>query len=207
MSHFVDMTEVRSEPTVLFQPESYVDRLDLPRLFGNSNPVEVELGAGDGSFLAQWAGLNPATNFLGLERLLGRLRKIDRKSRRAGLMNVRVLRLEATYFTEYLLPRDSIAALHIYFPDPWPKRKHRIHRLINERFTSIVQGALAPGGVVYLRTDDLDYFAQMTSVFNANPNFEPGPTPERLAAVITDFERGFNAEGIPTNRAAYRRKN
>ena len=205
MSPFPDMTEVRSGPIVLFQPDSYVDRLDLPRLFGNSNPVEVELGAGDGSFLVQWTGLNPATNFLGLERLLGRLRKIDRKSRRAGLMNVRVLRLEASYFTEYLLPPGSIAAFHIYFPDPWPKRKHRIHRLINERFTSIVQGALAPGGVIYLRTDDLDYFAQMTSVFDANPNFEPVPTPERLAAVITDFERGFNAEGIPTNRAAYRR--
>ena len=206
MSPFADMTEAHLEQPVLFQPDSYVDRLDLPRLFGNTDPVEVELGAGDGSFLVQWAGLNPATNILGLERLLGRLRKIDRKSRRAGLANVRVLRLEATYFTEYLLPRDSVSAMHIYFPDPWPKRKHRIHRLINERFTSIVRGALAPGGVIYLRTDDADYFAQMTSVFSANPNFEPAPTPERLAAVITDFERGFNAQGIPTNRAAYRRK-
>ena len=109
MSPFTDMTEAHLEQPVLFQPDSYVDRLDLPRLFGNTNPVEVELGAGDGSFLVQWAGLNPATNILGLERLLGRLRKIDRKSRRAGLTNVRVLRLEATYEWKQIATRPAIA--------------------------------------------------------------------------------------------------
>ena len=193
------------DPAIIFRPPSYIERLNVVGLFPTQQPVEVELGAGDGSFIAQWAALNPERNFLGIERLLGRLRKIERKSRRAGLANIRALRLEAAYFTEYLLPRESVSAFHIYFPDPWPKRKHRQNRLINEHFTEVLRAALVPGGMVYLRTDDADYFAQMTCVFGANKNFEGLPTPLRLAEVVTDFEREFNAKEIQTRRAAYRR--
>lgn len=192
-------------PAIIFRPPSYVERLDVGALFPTPQPLEVELGAGDGSFFVQWAALNPGTNFLGVERLLGRLRKIERKARRLGLANVRALRLEAAYFAEFLLPRNSVSAVHIYFPDPWPKRKHRANRLINEPFIEVLRAVLIADGIVYLRTDDADYFAQMTRVFDANKNFALVPTPERLAAVLTDFERTFVARGIQTNRAAYRR--
>jgi len=190
-------------PSLIHQPASFVERLDLSRMFPSMQPLEVELGAGDGSFLVQWARVNPGRNFIGVERLLGRLRKIDRKGRRAGLTNLRALRIEAGYGIEYLLPPGATQALHVYFPDPWPKKKHRRRRLINARFTEVAARALAPGGVVYLRTDDADYFAHMTEVFNANASFRPVPTPENLSAVVTDFEREFNARGIPTLRAAY----
>lgn len=190
---------------VIVRPESYVERLDVHGLFAGSQPVEVELGAGDGSFLIQWASLNPGINFLGVERLLGRLKKIEKKSRRLELKNVRALRLEAAYFTEYLLPPNSISAFHIYFPDPWPKRKHRQNRLINAPFAEALRSALEPAGFVCLRTDDADYFRQMLEVFGSNLNFESVETPERLAAVLTDFERDFNAKGISTLRAAYRK--
>ena len=198
-------TRAASLDTIRFCPASYVKPVDLHALFSNGHPIEVELGAGDGSFLVQWARLNPGTNFLGLERLLGRLRKIERKATRAGLTNIRLLRLEAAYFTEFLLPDDSLSALHIYFPDPWPKRKHRANRLINEHFTEVARRKVVMGGTVYLRTDDHDYFAQMTRVFGANQQFELMLTPEALATVVTDFERTFNAQGIATQRAAYRR--
>jgi tRNA (guanine-N7-)-methyltransferase len=92
--------------------------------------------------------------------------------------------------------------LHIYFPDPWPKRKHQRHRLINETFPELVQLALVPAGRVYLRTDDRDYFAQMQRVFE-NSSFRSVETPPELAAVRTDFEAAFNTRGIPTLRAAY----
>jgi tRNA (guanine-N7-)-methyltransferase len=195
----------RLQSSFQVRPASYVERLNLRALFPRAQPVEVELGSGDGSFITQWATLNPETNFLAVERLLGRLRKIERKSRRAGLTNVRMLRLEASYFADYLLSPESITAFHIYFPDPWPKRKHRANRLINERFTEVLRAALHIGGIIYLRTDDADYFSQMTRVFESNKNFDTVQTPERLANVLTDFERTFNAEGIQTNRAAYRR--
>lgn len=95
-----------------------------------------------------------------------------------------------------------MSALHIYFPDPWPKRKHQRHRLINETFPELVQLALVPAGRVYLRTDDRDYFAQMQRVFE-NSSFRSVETPPELAAVRTDFEAAFNTRGIPTLRAAY----
>jgi len=189
--------------SLLVTIHSIVERLDLAQLFPQPQPLEVELGSGDGSFLAAYAKLHPEKNFVGVERLLGRIRKTDRKGRRAGLTNLRGVRIESTYFLEYLLPAHAAAAIHVYFPDPWPKRKHRRHRLINERFPELARLALAPGGVVYLRTDDADYFEQMTLVFAASAHFRALETPAELSAVTTDFERGFNAEGIFTNRAAY----
>ncbi len=176
----------------------------MDTLFPAARPLEVELGSGDGSFLAQWAKLNSERNFLGVERLLGRLRKLDRKGQRAGLMNLRLMRIEASYFLEFLLPRASVSVLHVYFPDPWPKRKHRKNRLVNERFPEVVERVLVPGGIVYLRTDDADYFEQMLEVFAADKRFVPMETPGELAAVVTDFERGFQARGVATRSAAYR---
>jgi tRNA (guanine-N7-)-methyltransferase len=177
----------------------------LETVFASSQPLEVELGAGDGSFAIQYAACHPERNFLAVERLLGRLRKIDRKGRRAGLANLRVLRLEASYLVEYLLPPGSVAAFHIYFPDPWPKRRHKKNRLINEAFARSAHRALTAGGIVYLRTDDTDYFAQMNEVFGAGADFRPVPTPTDLRVVVTDFERDFHARGVPTLHAAYAR--
>ena len=191
--------------SLIYRPPSYVERLDLPRLFPKTQPLEVELGSGDGSFLLEWARRHPEHNFLGIERLLGRTRKLDRKGLRLGLLNLRGIRLEASYFLEYLLPPGSVQALHIYFPDPWPKRKHRKYRLINPRFTEVVAEVLKPAGAVCLRTDDADYFAQMSSVFRHNTNFREVETPSDLSGVLTDFERGFMARGTPTLRVAFER--
>jgi tRNA (guanine-N7-)-methyltransferase len=197
--------KIISRKTAIFQPSSYVERLHWSQIFPVERPVEVELGTGDGSFIAQWAALQPERNVLGLERLLGRLRKADRKIGRGGLENVRLLRLEAAYFVEYLLPPKSVSALHIYFPDPWPKRKQRKNRLINERFAQATAAALVSGGAVYLRTDDRDYFDQMMSVFGGNACFREMDTPTDLREVLTDFERGFQARGVQTLRTAFQK--
>jgi len=190
--------------SLIYKIPSIVERIDLAQLLPQSQPLEVELGSGDGSFLVNYARAHPEHNFLGVERLLGRLRKLDRKGLRAGLTNLRGVRIESAYFLEYLLPPRSASALHVYFPDPWPKRKHRKHRLINARFTELARQSLAPDGVVYLRTDDEDYFSQLVNVFAANPAFRLVETPKSLSAVLTDFERNFQARGVATRRAAYR---
>lgn len=192
-------------PDLIYPLGSVTERLSLAHLFPTPQPLEVELGCGDASFLAEYARQHPEINFLGVERLLGRIRKLDRKGRRNGATNLRGVRIESTYFLEFLLPPNAATALHTYFPDPWPKKKHRRHRLINERFPTLAWHALAPGGVVYLRTDDEDYFGQMLAVFAADARFQPVATPGELAAVLTDFEREFNARGIATRRAAYLR--
>jgi tRNA (guanine-N7-)-methyltransferase len=190
--------------SLLVELHSIVEPLILAQLFPKPQPLEVELGCGDASFLVEYARQNPGRNFIGVERLLGRIQKLDRKGRRTGLANLRGVRIESSYFLQYLLPPLAATALHIYFPDPWPKKKHRRHRLINENFPALARAALAPGGVVYLRTDDADYFSQMTEVFAASKEFTKVETPVELAEVLTDFERDFNAQGIPTLRAACR---
>ncbi len=184
---------------------SILDPLPLRAMFPREQPLHVELGAGDGSFLAAYAQAHRELNFIGVERLLGRLRKIEKKSKRAGLDNVRLLRIEAEYFTRYLLPANSVAAIHIYFPDPWPKRRHWKNRLINPEFTRVLQRILISSGVVYLRTDDKPYFAQMVESFATDDGFEKIETPHELLAFVTDFERGFHARGVPTQHASYRR--
>jgi tRNA (guanine-N7-)-methyltransferase len=192
-------------PSRIFQPASILHRLQPAEMFPSSQPLDVELGSGDGSFLAAYAAAHPERNFIGVERLLGRVRKLDRKAQRAALTNLRILRFEASYVVQWLLPQQTVGAIHIYFPDPWPKRRHWKNRLITEPFTELVRGALEPGGKIYLRTDNAAYYEQMLAVFTANPNFKSIETPPELANFKTDFERGFNAQGIPTRFAAYHR--
>src|SRR2546422_8436890 len=129
----------QTQPSLLHRPASYFERLALTQLFEKGQPLEVELGSGDGSFIVHYAQLHPEHNFIGVERLLGRLRKIDRKGLRAKLTNLRLVRIEASYFLEYLLPPESAIAIHVYFPDPWPKRRHHKHRLVNPRFTDVAR--------------------------------------------------------------------
>jgi len=196
-------TRAESQINLVVQLRSIVEPLKLEKLFPKPQPVEVELGCGDASFLVEYARRNPERNFIGVERLLGRIQKLDRKGRRAGLANLRGVRIESSYFLQHLLPPRSAAALHIYFPDPWPKKKHRRHRLIGGSFPTLARAALASGGMVYLRTDDADYFHQMTEVFAASGEFQKVETPAALAELPTDFERDFNLRGIKTLRAAY----
>lgn len=119
------------------------------------------------------------------------------------LTNLRGVRIESSYFLQYLLPPHSAQAIHVYFPDPWPKKRHHKNRLINGEFPALAAAALVPGGTVYLRTDDAPYFAQMTEVFEAAKQFRKRETPADLAGLLTDFEREFSARGIKTLRAAY----
>jgi tRNA (guanine-N7-)-methyltransferase len=194
---------VERPANLLVELRSIVEPLALKELFSSPQPLEVELGCGDASFLVDWAQRHPENNFIGVERLLGRITKLDRKGRRAELKNLRGVRIESSYFLQYLLPAHSASAIHIYFPDPWPKKRHHKNRLISTGFPSLAAEALKPGGIVYLRTDDAPYFAQMTEVFAAARQFKEIETPHDLAESFTDFEKDFHAKGIKTLRAAY----
>ena len=191
---------------LLIDLRSILEPLNVAEYFPHPQPLEIELGCGDASFLLNYAQAHPERNFIGVERLGGRIRKLDRKGRRAGLTNLRGIRIESGYFLEYLVPPKSATALHIYFPDPWPKRKHQKNRFINEHFTKIAERVLIPGGTVYLRTDHTEYFEQMTAVFAAATAFRQVETPAELSSVLTDFEAEFLKQGLKTNRAAYQLK-
>lgn len=194
----------RDQPSVIHPITSAIDPIDVAALFPIDQPVEIELGCGDGSFLTKYADGNPGINFIGVERLMGRLKKLDRHARRTGMTNMVLIRLEASYLLRYLLPPRTFTAIHVYFPDPWPKEKHHKNRLINDEFTERCRELIVPGGRVFLRTDHLEYFEQMEDVFTRNDAFARIETPTELKQLTTDFEREFNAEGILTNYSSWR---
>jgi tRNA (guanine-N7-)-methyltransferase len=183
--------------------DSIVERIDLSAAFPQTQPLEVELGSGDGTFLVKYAERHPERNFIGVERLLGRIRKMDRKVQRAALTNVRGVRIESAYFLEYLLRPHSALAVHVYFPDPWPKQKHRRHRLVNERFPELVRQALVEHGKIFFRTDDESYFKQMLAIFGTAPGFREIRTPDELMDLVTDFETEFQQQGVDTLRVGF----
>jgi tRNA (guanine-N7-)-methyltransferase len=192
---------------ILCSPANWFERLDWPAVFPKRQPIEVDLGCGDGSLLLHWAAKFPDRNWLGVERLKGRVLKLERKAPRLGIAgNLRALRIESAYAVEWLFPPASIAAYHIYFPDPWPKKRHYKRRLIQPAFVAALARTLETGGFVNLATDHAEYFADMLPCFDANGNFErveplTPATPEEM----TDFERDFAVEGRPIHRARYRK--
>ena len=193
--------------TLICPITSAIEPVDLKKLFPVPQPMELELGCGDGSFTLQYALENPKINIVALERLLGRITKLNRKAHRAELKNLRLLRAEARYVLEYLLYRDSFEAVHVYFPDPWPKKRHQKNRLIGELFPTIINPLLRKGGVIYLRTDNKEYFEQMLRVFDKAKGFASIETPASMKKFTTDFERDFNSKGISTRYAAYKKLN
>ena len=107
---------MENQNNLIVELHSIVERLGLAQLFPKPQPLEIELGCGDASFLVEYARRHPGRNFIGVERLLGRIRKLDRKGRRAALTNLRGVRIESSYFLQHLLPQHSASALHVYFP-------------------------------------------------------------------------------------------
>jgi len=193
-----------SDNTLLHEFRSITEPLRLEELFPKVQPTELEIGCGDGGFLFQMAQHHPERNFLGVERLLGRIRKLSKKGQRAGLVNLWLVRIEARYVMKYLLPEKAFEVIHVYFPDPWPKDRHARHRLIDGEFPQSAARLLKKGGVVHLRTDDVTYFKQMKTVFCAHGGFKEEEPSGELAECVTEFEMEFNAQGKQTNRVSWR---
>lgn len=139
-------------------PTDYFRELELAEIHRPGRPLEVDLGCGDGSFLMEMARHHPERDFIGVERLLGRVRKVCRKLTRHGLDNARVLRLESRYVVEWLLPEASVSRLHLLCPDPWPKVRHHRRRLVQVEFLEAVRRVLVPGGEFLFMTDHEEYF-------------------------------------------------
>ncbi len=172
-------------------------------LFPEIQPLEVEIGSGNGRFLIARAAACPEVNYLAIERMLGRVRKLDRRATRLGLDNIRVLRLEAFYALYYLLPQHGVRTVYVFFPDPWPKRRHNSRRLFAPLFLDALWHTLEIGGCVQVATDHLDYFAQIRKHLAADPRFREIPAMERTADEQTDFELLFRGQGLPIGQCAF----
>src|SRR6266550_3674590 len=173
--------------------DSLTNGLDLEKIFGRKAPLHVDLGCGDGSFLCALAQRLPARNFLGIERLRGRIRSSARKV--ARLENVRLLQIESSYAVRYLLPAGSVETFYLLFPDPWPKRRHHPHRLVTPDFLNSVHVALQKNGVIYIATDHLDYFRKIQDIAESNSSFAFAELDVELPP--TGFELIFRQKGTP----------
>jgi len=182
-------------------PDLNAAELDLEELFGRAAPLEVDLGCGDGSFLRALAAEHPDRNFLGIERLLHRVRSSHRKA--VDLPNVRVIRSETLFVLRHILPAGSVDAFYLLFPDPWPKRRHHRRRLVNAEFFSAIWNCLRNQGSLFIATDHDDYFAAIGKLLQNTPQF--APTDRDWALPPTTFEKRFRMVGLPIHRLELRK--
>jgi tRNA (guanine-N7-)-methyltransferase len=133
----------------------------LSEIFDNDNPIEIEIGCGKGKFLIARAMENPEINFIGLDVVWKWMKYGVERSKKRALDNIRFIKTEARELMRYGIPPGSISIFHVYFPDPWPKRRHRKRRLITGQFLNLLHSRLVDGGHVELATDYHDYFVQM----------------------------------------------
>jgi tRNA (guanine-N7-)-methyltransferase len=187
-----------------------VGPLDWRRVYGRAAPRVVEVGFGNGEALLAYAETHPAWDFLGIEVHLPGVGRVLHRLSRQGIGNVRVMRADAVEVFERCIPDASLDAVHIWFPDPWPKKRHHKRRLIQAAFVERLTRCLKPGGRVHLATDWGDYARQMLRVLEGTPGLlnlaglgefstDPGERPvtrfqqrgERLGHSVWDlvFER------------------
>ena len=134
------------------------ETVNFKSLFQNENPVEIEIGMGKGRFLLAESGKRLETNFIGIEKQLKWLRLALFRITRAARTNCRLLCIDADFMVKLLIAPQSVAAYHVYFPDPWPKKAQKKRRLFNPRFLEKMAETLVPGGVLYLKTDHAEYY-------------------------------------------------
>jgi len=146
--------------------------LDLCALFGRKAPVHVEIGFGNGDVLAAMAARHPEYDYLGIEVHRPGIGALLRRLEAAGLGNARVMRADAKEVLARNIPDAALSAVNIFFPDPWPKKRHHKRRLIQPEFAELVRRKLQPGGMLHLATDWRDYAEQMLDVLSQTPGFE-----------------------------------
>ncbi len=191
--------------SVRLLPTNWLDPLPLASTFGNDHPIEVDVGCGKGRFLVERARANPQVNLLGIDRMLKRIRKIDNRVRRLGYPNVRLLRIEAYYAVAFLMPAEAIQTYYIFFPDPWPKKRHEEHRLFNPRFVDALCRTLIPGGCVHVATDHQPYIEAIRTVLRAEARLEEIEPFQPTEAERTDFELWY-LDRTPIGRSSFRKR-
>jgi tRNA (guanine-N7-)-methyltransferase len=187
-------------------PPSILEPLALREIFFTDRLIEVDLGSGPGKFLVESALKFPDRNFLGIERLLGRVRKTCRVASEIGLTNLRVLRLELDYTVRYLLPENSVWRFHLNFPDPWPKRRHLMRRVVDQEFLQAIYRGLIEGGEFWIKTDHESYFQQISKAAIGSDLWNPTDWADE-GYPRTDFEEQFLAKGLPIYRLRLRKRN
>jgi len=203
---------LKDYPSVALKPEDLDGKVDLVRLFGRSAPVHIEIGSGKATFLLNQATAQPDVDFLGIERAGKYYRYgVDRIGRWA-LTNVRIIRTDAAHFLANFIPDDSIDCFHIYFPDPWPKRRHYKRRFFRPANLKHLLRTLKTAGTIKIATDSAEYFELITELLEAHKDqLEPTEFLATAGAELgewvgTNFERKYLKEKRPIYTIAVKKR-
>jgi tRNA (guanine-N7-)-methyltransferase len=204
------------EPPVDLKPyfltlADVAEPLDWREFFGNDNPVELDVGCGRGLFLFNASTSHPEQNYLGLELDYKEGRRGARRLWKREQPNARVLGGDARVALSKLIPPGSVAGVHVYFPDPWWKRKHKRRRLFTDEFVDLAAAALKTGGLLDSWTDVEDYFDVIRALMDHHAAFETLPPPAEQAAAHdldyqTSFERRKRQIGATIYRGLWRKR-
>jgi len=189
-------------------PATLDGRIDLRALFGDDRPVELEIGSGKGRFLIEQAAVRPDTNFLGVEWSLKYVRLSGERAAKRGVRNVRLLRADARHVVADLIPDAALRRLHVYCPDPWPKKRHHKRRFFAESTVPHLERILEPGGHLHVSTDVAEYFEAIGTALRErtglreaeDPLFPPADPGGR-----TSYEIKYHKTGRAIHRACWRR--
>jgi tRNA (guanine-N7-)-methyltransferase len=192
--------------------EDTAERVNFAEIFGRNAPVHVEIGSGKGAFLLQEARARPDCDFLGIEWARKYYLYIVDRIGRWGLPNVRIIRTDVAAFLP-VLSDASVAAFHVYFPDPWPKKRHHKRRFINPQNIDEMIRCLCPGGLINVATDHSDYFDQIRRTIAAavaagrllNADFVRSAAALPGEHVGTNYERKYLTGGKPIFTIAARK--
>jgi tRNA (guanine-N7-)-methyltransferase len=201
---------MRREPPVDLKPyfltlQDLAGPLDWQTFFPNRAPVELDIGCGRGLFLVNAALARPDCNFLGIEIDYTEGRRAARRLWKRSLPNARVLGGDARVALAQFIPPASVSAIHVYFPDPWWKRKHKRRRLVTDEFVDLAAGSLVPGGLYHSWTDVEEYFDVIRALLDHHASFEPlTPPPETPAAHDLDYQTSFERRRRQSGATIYR---
>lgn len=173
--------------------------LDFKALFGNGNPVVVEIGFGMGEATLQIAKDNPDINYLAVEVFLYGFTKVLARIHQEGLKNLKIMRFDATEVLQYMVVDNSVRGFHIFFPDPWPKKRHHNRRIVQVPFARLLASKLERGGYIYCVTDWREYAEEMLEVFASVPGLV-NPYNGFADPVSWRPSTGFERKGIEAER-------
>jgi len=202
-------------PYLLDSPES-PKHFDWQLVFGNDHPVELEIGFGKGLFLLNACQTYPHVNFVGIEILRKYLLYAATRFAKRGLKNVRLVKADAREFLRDYVRHDSFQAIHVYFPDPWWKKRHLKRRVFTPDMAGQCQRTLRQGGRLFIVTDVADYYSVIRELLDQNTDLKlltsradatglarDPKVPAHDLDYLTNFERKFRKEGRPIYRAVY----
>ena len=201
-----------SDSPLRLDPVTAVEAIDWRQVFGREGRVEVEIGIGKGRFLLAVAAARPEVCHFGVEWSNEYLRMVETRAERANLENVRFVRADASDVVRRAIPERSVSAYYVFYPDPWPKKRHHKRRFLQTANADAMARTLLPDGWLHVATDHDDYWSVIEPLLDAHAAFLRAPVfggpefPLPTDAPLTNFEAKYEVEGRSRHRGSWRRR-